>query len=146
MALFDRFKRKTKKEAPPKKAQVLRAPVSDEKKPKKETEEKRESTVTLAGKGSAYANVLMKPHVSEKSATLADRGIYVFVVPKEANKIEIGKAVEATYGVHVASVRTLRMKGKATGFGRRSPGRRKDWKKALVELKEGESLTLVEGV
>jgi len=102
-------------------------------------------SVESGGKSAVYASLLLKPHVSEKAAILAERHIYVFDVPLSANKVEIGKAVHAIYGVEVASVRTQRGIGKIMSRGRIS-GRRRAWKKALVELKDGQSLTLVEGV
>ncbi|OGL73570.1 50S ribosomal protein L23 [Candidatus Uhrbacteria bacterium RIFCSPHIGHO2_12_FULL_60_25] len=87
----------------------------------------------------------MKPHVSEKAAYLADRGVYVFDVPLHANKVEIRKAVEALYKVNVTNVRTERGIGKIVRRGRVA-GKRSDWKKALVEVQKGQSINLVEGV
>jgi large subunit ribosomal protein L23 len=114
--------------------------------PKKADEAKSEVTQASAGaEASRYANVLIKPHVSEKAAHLAGRGIYVFDVPLSANKIEVRKAVEALYKVEVTSVRTQRGIGKLISRGRIF-GSRNDWKKALVELKKGQTINLVEGV
>ncbi len=89
--------------------------------------------------------VLATPRVSEKAAMLASHGTYVFNVPLSSNKVEIRKAVEALYGVHVASVRTVRGIGKMAGRGR-VRGQRSDWKKALVTLKSGEKIELYQGV
>ena len=81
-------------------------------------------------------DVLLAPVVSEKSYGLLDEGKYTFLVDPRANKTEIKVAVEAVFGVKVASVNTINRKGKArrTRFG---TGRRKDTKRAVVTLREG---------
>ncbi|MCI0479759.1 50S ribosomal protein L23 [Candidatus Uhrbacteria bacterium] len=73
------------------------------------------------------------------------KGTYVFDVPVDANKVEIRKAVEALYKVSVTSVRTIRGIGKILRRGRIG-GRRAAWKKAVVTLKEGQTIDLYEGV
>ena len=80
--------------------------------------------------------VLISPVVSEKSYALLDLGKYTFVVDPRANKSEIKRAVEAVFGVKVASVHTMNRKGKSrrTRFGL---GKRKDTKRAIVTLREG---------
>lgn len=81
--------------------------------------------------------VLVGPHVSEKASIVADKNRnIVFKVAKDANKIEIKAAVEALWNVKVDSVRTVLVKGKKKRTGR-FEGRRQDWKKAYVALKEG---------
>lgn len=139
MAILDRLK----KAAPAAKKTKARKDV--EKTASDESSEKAVSTHSKNPRVATHAGLLVKPHVSEKAATLADRGIYVFDVPLSANKIEIRKAVEAIYHVHVVAVRTQRGIGKFVQRGKVS-GRRSDWKKALVELKHGETIALVEGV
>ena len=62
-----------------------------------------------------------------------------------ANKIEIAKAVNDVYGVKPVSVNIIKTKGKKTRSGRVT-GKRKDWKKAVVTLKKGESIKIYEGV
>lgn len=126
--------------AAPKKSESSASPsakATGDKVPKKE--------IRTDARAAHYASLLLKPHVSEKAAVLADKGVYVFDVPLTANKIEIGKAVEAIYGVHVKKVRTERGIGKTVRRGRKL-GHRNAWKKALVELKNGETISLVEGV
>lgn len=82
-------------------------------------------------------NVLLAPHVSEKSATAAERNKqFVFRVAGDADKQEIKGAVEMLFNVQVDSVRTSNVKGKMKHLGRRT-GRRGDWKKAYVSLKPG---------
>lgn len=89
--------------------------------------------------------MLRGPHISEKAAQGTSRGEYVFDVSLDAEKIAIRKAVEALYGVHVESVRTMRLSGKPVLRGRQA-GARGDRKKAVVTLKKGETIALYEGV
>lgn len=153
-ALFDRFTKKRSGPPPAKPAPEKRA-VADETKDEasraaakaKNADEKapKQQIARGSAKEGRYAHLLRKPHVSEKAAVLADRGVYVFDVPVAANKTEIMKAVEAAYGVHVERVRTQRGIGKIVRRGKVS-GQRNAWKKALVELRSGEKIALVEGV
>lgn len=138
MAILDRLTKK----APAKKTKTSASKAATK---ATETSESAETKRSSNPRVATHANFLVKPHVSEKAATLADRGIYVFDVPLTANKIEIRKAVEAIYHVHVISVRTQRGIGKVMKRGKVA-GRRSAWKKALVELKHGETIALVEGV
>lgn len=81
--------------------------------------------------------VLLGPHVSEKATVLAEKQKqFVFRVRLDANKLEVRKAVEKLFNVQVASVNTTVVKGKNKRFGR-SLGRRSDFKKAYVALKDG---------
>ena len=81
--------------------------------------------------------VLLAPHVSEKTTMIADKHRQVvFKVLRDANKLEIKKAVESLFNVKVESVNTTLVKGKNKRFGR-SLGRRQDFKKAYVSLKDG---------
>ena len=88
--------------------------------------------------------VIKKPLVTEKNSLLAEKGVYVFEVEKDATKIHIKKAVEKYFRVKVASVNTATCRGrmKRTKFGE---GRTVSWKKALVRLKAGEKIGLFEG-
>ena len=81
--------------------------------------------------------VLLGPHVSEKATMVAETNRQnVFKVRLDANKLEIKKAVESLFNVQVTAVNTTVTKGKSKRFGR-SLGRRSDFKKAYVALKEG---------
>lgn len=81
--------------------------------------------------------VLLGPHVSEKATMLAETSRqFVFKVRLDANKLEIKKAIEKLFNVQVAYVNTTVVKGKNKRFGR-SLGRRSDFKKAYVALKDG---------
>ncbi|GAC15975.1 50S ribosomal protein L23 [Aliiglaciecola lipolytica] len=89
--------------------------------------------------------VLLAPHVSEKSTMAAEgNNAVVFKVVKDANKAEIKAAVEKLFEVEVSSVRTLNVKGKTKRHGQ-SFGKRSDWKKAYVVLKEGQDIDFVGG-
>ena len=90
-------------------------------------------------------DILIKPIVTEKSTALMAEGKYTFKVPLNANKYQIRDAVEETFNVKVAAVSTMRMEGKKKRMGR-FEGKRSDWKKAIVTLKEGETIELFEGV
>jgi large subunit ribosomal protein L23 len=84
--------------------------------------------------------VLQLPVITEKSTTLKEyQRTIAFKVLRDANKIEIKDAVEKIYKVKVQSVRTATFHGKKRRQGRYS-GRRPDWKKAYVTLKEGEKM------
>lgn len=82
-------------------------------------------------------DIIIRPIISENSMEqIADRK-YTFEVKKNANKIEIKKAIEEVFpGVEVESVNTLNVLGKVKRMGR-NEGKRPDWKKAIVKLKEG---------
>ncbi len=86
--------------------------------------------------------VLIAPHVSEKSAVLADNASqHVFKVLPNATKQEIKSAVEQLFQVKVASVQTVNVQGKKKRFGR-TMGKRSDWKKAYVRLEDGHDIDL----
>ncbi|VAW69907.1 LSU ribosomal protein L23p (L23Ae) [hydrothermal vent metagenome] len=86
--------------------------------------------------------VLVAPHISEKSTLLADASaIHVFKVNTSATKLEIKQAVEELFEVKVAQVRVMNVKGKTKRFGQRI-GKRSDWRKAYVKLAEGQDIAL----
>ena len=79
-------------------------------------------------------DIIIRPIITERSmAAVADKK-YVFEVAKTAGKIEIKKAVEEIFGVKVASVNTVSMRGKVKRMGAGRPGMTKSWKKAYVQL------------
>ncbi|MBI2369945.1 MAG: 50S ribosomal protein L23 [Deltaproteobacteria bacterium] len=89
--------------------------------------------------------VLMRPLITEKSTALREAANqYVFQVAPDANKIEIKQAVEQLFRVKVAKVRTLNIEGKRKRLGRFA-GRRPDWKKAVVTLRQGQKIEFFEG-
>jgi large subunit ribosomal protein L23 len=81
-------------------------------------------------------DVIVAPVVSEKSYACMDRGQYTFLVAPGSNKTEIKQAVEAIFGVKVASVNTQNRQGK-TRRTRNGLGKSKDTKRAIVTLREG---------
>jgi large subunit ribosomal protein L23 len=90
--------------------------------------------------------VIVRPVVTEKSTDLLDRyGQYTFVVARDSNKLEIAKAVETLFNVKVKDVRTMQYRGKERRVGKHI-GRRAAWKKAVVTLREGDSIEIFEGV
>lgn len=88
--------------------------------------------------------VLVKPVISEKSYDLIEGSKYTFKVAQKAKKEEIKEAVESVFGVTVIKVNTMSVKGKMRRQGYTS-GRRPDWKKAIVTLKEGDKIEFFEG-
>ena len=87
--------------------------------------------------------VLLAPHVSEKATMAAEvSNTFVFKVLPDANKAEIKAAVEKLFEVEVEGVRTTNVKGKVKRHGA-SFGKRSDWKKAYVVLKEGQDIDFV---
>lgn len=87
--------------------------------------------------------VLLSPHVSEKSSRLGDRSNQVvFKVLRDARKLEVKRAVEKLFNVEVDNVQVVNMKGKRKGLAR-GAGKRSDWKKAYVRLKEGHEIDFV---
>ncbi len=90
--------------------------------------------------------VLRGPLLTERGTLLKETDNKVlFRVAREANKIEIKKAVEEIFKVKVERVTTMNCKGKKKRMGRHE-GKRPDWKKAIVTLKEGEKLDFIEGM
>jgi large subunit ribosomal protein L23 len=84
--------------------------------------------------------VLRGPIITEKSTDMKeDQRTVCFKVARDATKTEVRKAVEQLFGVKVASVRTATVRGKVKRYGR-FEGKRPDWKKAFVTLREGEKM------
>ncbi len=91
-------------------------------------------------------SIIRRPIVTEKSSILKedDRKV-TFEVDRRANKIEIKDAVQRLFNVTVLDVRVMNYNGKAKRVGR-SMGRTADWKKAVLTLKDGDSIEFFEGV
>lgn len=84
--------------------------------------------------------ILLGPVMSEKSANAADAAQqFTFKVATDATKPEIAAAVEMLFDVNVEKVQTINVKGKRKRFGQ-IQGKRKDWKKAVVRLAEGQDI------
>lgn len=92
----------------------------------------------------ALGDIIRKIQVTEKGTGLtADNNQYSLQVALNANKVEIRQAVEALFSVKVTHVNTMRYAGKARTMRNRRKARRPDWKRAVVTLKEGDSIDLV---
>jgi large subunit ribosomal protein L23 len=90
-------------------------------------------------------DVVKRPLITEKAEqNRAANRQYAFEVHREATKIQVKQAIEQLFSVHVTAVRTAIARGKNKRVGR-NVGRRPNWKKALVTLKEGEVIALFEG-
>ena len=81
-------------------------------------------------------DIIKRPIITEQSMESASFKKYTFEVAKDANKIEIAKAVEEIFGVKVEKVNTMNMEGKKKRLGAQPQGRRNNWKKAVVKLTE----------
>ena len=90
-------------------------------------------------------DVVIRPIITEKSSLLKETANqYVFEVQRDANKIEIKKAVEKLFKVKVVSVSVVQLEGKKKRMGRFS-GKKPDWKKAYVKLSPKDKITIFEG-
>ena len=91
-------------------------------------------------------DIIKRPVITEKSMQGVENKVYVFEVAKDANKIEIGRAIEEIFGVKVAKVNTVNVLGKEKRMGVHS-GYRADWKKAIVRLADSsKTIEIFEGM
>lgn len=143
MGIFDAWKKKKKGAniPQPSKKAVVHAHHHDQDK-QKAPEQKPKRVVRVGNMAHA---VLLRPHVSEKSAVQEAFGSYTFVVRMDATKPAVKQAVKDIYGVLPTVVRMVNTQGKWTRMGR-GFGRRSDWKKAIVTLPKGQSIRIHEGV
>jgi large subunit ribosomal protein L23 len=89
--------------------------------------------------------VIIRPVVSEKSYVLASADRYTFRVHPDANKTQIRQAVESLFDVGVLEVRTASVKSKPKRRGYTS-GRTREWKKAIVQVREGDTIPVFQGL
>ena len=88
---------------------------------------------------------VVRPLITEKtSAAYQDRGEYTFEVHPDASKPQIRTAIQDLFGVKVTGVWTANQRGKEKRMGK-SAGRRPNWKKAIVKLREGDTIEIFEG-
>ncbi len=92
-----------------------------------------------------HYDVIIAPHVTEKSTLASENNAVVFKVAKDATKPQIKEAIEAIYDKKVVSVNTLVQKGKTKRW-KGKPYTRSDIKKAIVTLKDGDSIDVTQGV
>ena len=91
------------------------------------------------------SQVIIQPVVSEKSYVLAAAGRYTFRIHPDAHKTQVRQAVEALFDVHVEEVRTVSVKSKPKRRGT-SRGRTRSWKKAIVQVRAGETIPIFAGL
>ena len=90
--------------------------------------------------------IIIGPLITEKATIQKEKNNQLtFEVDRRANRVAIRHAVEKIFNVQVEQVRTMQMKGKMKRMGR-SLGKRRDWKKAIVTLAEGQNIEFFEGV
>ena len=92
-----------------------------------------------------YEEILIEPVVSEKASALREQNKYVFIVHTEATKTQIKEAVAKLFNVKVVSCTTMNVLGKMKRL-RGKPGRTASYKKAIVRLANGETISAFEGV
>jgi large subunit ribosomal protein L23 len=92
-----------------------------------------------------HYDTIIAPLITEKATLLSEHNKVVFQVAEDATKDQIAEAVEALFRVQVVKVNTLIQKGKTKRF-RGRPGRRSDVKKAIVTLKDGQSIDITTGL
>ncbi len=91
-------------------------------------------------------SIVRKVLITEKGTVLRElRNQYFFEVARDANKIEIKRAIESIFSVKVSNVRTMQLRGKVRRQGR-WVGKRNDWKKAIVTLQPDQKIELFEQI
>jgi len=93
----------------------------------------------------SHYDVILAPHITEKSTLLSEQNAVVFKVARTASKPQIKAAVEALFNVSVTGVNTMNVKGKTKRWKGR-PYTRSDVKKAVVTLADGQSIDITTGV
>jgi large subunit ribosomal protein L23 len=92
-----------------------------------------------------HYDVVLSPHITEKSTMLSENNAVVFKVASGASKPEIKAAIEALFNVSVTGVNTIVTKGKSKRW-KGKPYQRSDFKKAIVTLAEGQSIDVTSGI
>ena len=87
-------------------------------------------------------DIIIRPVITEHSYDGMEYGVYTFEVAKEANKIEIAKAVEELFDVKVVKVNTMNVKAKPKRYRYQTKGYTKTWKKAMVTVADGQTIEL----
>jgi len=103
---------------------------------------KKPATTTVENR---HYDIVLAPHITEKSTMLSENNSVVFKVASTASKPEIKAAVEALFNVKVTGVNTLVQKGKSKRW-KGAPYKRSDVKKAIVTLAEGQSIDITSGI
>ena len=100
---------------------------------------------TTAAVDNRHYDVVLAPHITEKSTMLSEVNAVVFKVASGASKPEIKEAIEALFDVKVTGVNTVVTKGKSKRW-KGKPYQRSDFKKAVVTLAEGQSIDVTSGI
>ena len=125
--------------------EVVEKPTKETKKAsKKAKKEKEEKVVKLTSKATIHDyDLIIEPVVTEKSMSASSElSQFTFIVKKGSNKTEIRKAIERIYNVHVTGISTINVAKKAKSHGSRYKGFVPGYKKAIVTLKEGETINI----
>ncbi len=141
MSILDKIIGKKKEAEKPEKKIPAAVKTAKTAKPKKEIAKRK----TAKREENIAHKVLLENLISEKSTLLAARNKYLFKVHPKADKLQIKAAVEGYYGVRVVGVNTIKIHPKKRIHGR-TVGWKKGFKKAIVTLREGDTIAAVEGV
>lgn len=116
---------------------------------KKSASEKKTSTDVAVTSATARVvrnqSVILRPVLTEKASRMNAQHQFTFLVAQDATRIGVARAVHSLYGVRPVNVNIIRGDGKWVKFGR-SVGRRVAWKKAIVTVKSGETLSVAQGM
>lgn len=143
MALFDRFKKKSASGGSAVGGKELPVPPLKAEAVKKKAEVKTPVKKRESRSRKIAHQVLFRPLVTEKASGLGAVNKYVFAVAPKANKITIKKAIAELYGVSPLAVNVINLRGKNVRYGRTS-GQTRAWKKAIVTLRQGETIKVSE--
>ncbi|MFH1088842.1 MAG: 50S ribosomal protein L23 [Candidatus Uhrbacteria bacterium] len=152
MGFLDRFKKQKEQEVEKTASSSVVAENKVEEKPKtkkvvKKVEDKKEKVVKSVKNvvPEALSDILVCPLVTEKSATLASVGQYVFEINPRANRLQVAQAFKAVYGIAPVKVQIQNIRREPVRFGR-FHGKQKSWKKAIVCLAKGKTINVHEGI
>lgn len=120
--------------------------TEDEAKPVVKAKSSKTKANTTKVKSTIQADkIILSPWATEKATDLQKQNKYSFVVDPKANKIMVALAVRELYGVKPIKVNLIKVLGKSVRYGR-TQGMTSGWRKAVVTLKEGDKISLFEGV
>lgn len=116
--------------------------------PVKNVVETASVSAVVSGKsvgGIKNSRLIIRPLVTEKAAVAQSQNKYSFIVNRSADKLEVKRAIKEIFGVEPVRVNILNIEGKIRRFGQ-SKGRKQDYKKAVITLPKGKSISVHEGV
>lgn len=135
MALLDILKNKDEAET----KKVSKSKTA--KKPKAEVESASKENLNNLAKAQS-AVLIKKPLITEKATYLSESGKYVFIIPADANKIEIKKAIQDIYKVKVVKINIINVKPKTIGYGK-NKGQTRNMRKAIVTVLPGQKIDIL---